>query len=663
MTLRRLVVAAALVLAPACGDRADPVVDAGAHTGLECAACHTGPPAGDVMPAVAAGSCAACHASDAMPDTVEIANVSLSHAHPGGAAAAEAGCAACHSHDAGDAPITAPSSSCFFCHADPASDATAQAVASLPEAGCRECHVQPTHTGFAQTGEPVDHATVLARGISCQLCHYDVVEGSGAVAPATCRECHGRLGGAAVIDVDATFGDDAALHTAHLEGDVRLSCARCHATVEHRVVQLASALVLDCAECHAAGEPALREPVDSAVHRSAQMLYSGLSPAHRDIEPALKFLERVSCDACHTVESTRAAGRQAIAAINTLCVDCHGPRFGTLLEPWLAGMEMHSARVAAFLRTAEAATGSGAADSIHAVAAGALRLVEDGHGVHNLPGADSLLRDALDAAGRAYRRAGMAVPPMPDIGPSAAGASCVRCHYGIDTDPATRGEPFEHGRHILDADLPCAECHGAADFFEEDRRTFNPAHGTVTVSATECSVCHHVETPRECAACHTATEIRALAIPHPVTVRVPHGETSNTRTVSFDHAAHGEVACAECHSTATPDRPAIECTDCHVDHHEEVASPAGCAQCHTADLRARHERTDHLSCGACHTTETLRLLGTADRAFCLQCHVDQVDHEVDGQCSRCHLQLTPDAAMRTILSATVPPREAGGAPR
>lgn len=655
MSAWRRVFVAALLLLPACGER-DSAMQVGAHAGLACTTCHASV-SDEVVGPLNLGACGDCHAPGETADTVVLANVSLSHAHPARLSEGTADCSACHAHDAGDAPITTGSGSCFACHADLVPAGATATVATVAESECRECHVQPEHTAFLTSGAPVDHALVLARGISCTLCHYDVVEGNGAVPPSACRDCHGRLGGPAPV-TGAAEADAAVLHATHLEGDVRLGCGRCHTPVEHRVVKLASALALDCAGCHAADDPVLRADVDSAAHIAEQQLYAGLSPTHPTVPPAVKFLERVGCNACHDVASTRATGADAMRRINAMCVDCHGPRFGTLLAPWLAGLRAHTRAVSTFVHGVSAGAGRGA-DSLLASATAALRLVEAGHGVHNVAGADSLLRIALSAARRA---AGPDRPAAPAIGPSPGRESCVRCHYGVDTDPATSGAPFNHGRHILAGGLQCAACHGTADFFLADGRTFDPAHGSVHVDRADCMTCHHVEPPRDCAACHAPVEVEAVRAMRPVEVHVRHGNVTNRRDVPFDHAVHGDFACASCHVAASIERTAIACGDCHDRHHAEASSPAGCTQCHSTGVREVHDRVDHLSCGACHTTETLRLLGEADRAFCLQCHVRLADHEPGGECASCHLQVAPAEAMQRILSADVPPRMPDGVP-
>jgi hypothetical protein len=160
-----------------------------------------------------------------------------------------------------------------------------------------------------------------------------------------------------------------------------------------------------------------------------------------------------------------------------------------------------------------------------------------------------------------------------------------------------------------------------------------------------------VESAGDCISCHTQTEVDALSLQAELTVHVPRGEITRTRAASFSHATHKEVTCVACHDTPTAERPGGDCSECHTEHHQEVAGPAACGSCHGVELRGLHARTDHFECAACHTPSTLRLLGTADRPFCLQCHTNQQEHRPEGECSTCHLVRTPDQTMRVILRA------------
>lgn len=644
-----------------CGDDADDASTAGAHEGMACAECHVGPAAGGVVVAAADSACTSCHAGTDLSAQVTVANVQFRHADHPGTDGEPLRCGACHTHEAGDAPLVIAAGSCFLCHAElpqqPArAGATLVASAALDTASCRFCHVQPTHTALLGSGAPIDHATVLEQGISCLLCHYDVVQGSGAVAEATCRSCHGLPGGPPALTAESAR-DAATIHEAHERGGVGTSCTRCHEPVDHGVIQLASSLVLDCADCHGDDEPALRQPVDSAAHRATQAEYAGLDPHHPDIDPSVHFLERVACTACHSDASMAAPARSdaLVAAFDAECRSCHGPRFGGLVAGWVRGMDDNVTTVGTFVRAAAATPAvrqSAAASRLARRATDLWQFVDSAGGVHNLAGADATLRSAAADALAAFRAAGLDPPGSPRLGPAVAREPCMRCHYGVEsTRQQIFAQPFEHGRHVIEGGIACAECHASAELFLADGQTFDPTHGATPITAGRCTQCHHVDTPATCATCHTPAEVAAIAYVADLTVHVQRNDLTHERRVPFEHETHASVACAECHTPNDPAQTPATCTSCHEAHHRQTASPAGCAECHQTPPIPNHRRTDHLECGACHAPATLQLFGTADRAFCLQCHRDLVAHRPAGECAECHLQLTPAEAMARMLNA------------
>lgn len=647
-------------LAGGCRDTLpDGSMAAGPHGDLDCADCHTGPSSGGFVAAVSPGTCAACHADADLDAEVEYHNVAFTHTtHPGPLDEQPLGCAACHTHETGEADLGIATDGCFLCHAELPASATGSAT--LAADGCAGCHVQPAHTAFATSGEPIDHATVLERGISCLLCHYDVAAGSGAVEAATCRSCHGVSGGPAPLRGGESMAA-ADVHPVHLDTLVELTCARCHDPVDHRVVKIASSIVLDCGSCHVEGDPALRMPIDSAAHRAVQMLYAGLDPHHVDVRPALKFTERIACTSCHDTASTALPTGSAaqLAAIRDECSGCHGPRFAPLLDPWVRGMSRNTEITGSYVQAAAADSrirANTTADSIARDAVSVWREVASADGVHNLPAADALLRSALASAVAAYRQVGVSPPVRPALGPDPADLSCARCHYGIQVVENTAfGETFSHDDHVIAGSLSCSRCHSNADLFAADGTTFDPAHGVTRITETQCATCHHVDRAGQCSACHSPVEVAALRLQADLTVHVQRNDVVNSRQVPFSHTAHANVGCTSCHEAGIRQTPR-ECDACHESHHTDPPGPQACRTCHGADLITKHQPTDHLVCGACHSPSTLQQLGTANRRFCLTCHTDKVDHQPEGECSTCHLVLSPAEAMRQIVTARSVPR-------
>jgi hypothetical protein len=467
-------------------------------------------------------------------------------------------------------------------------------------------------------------------------------------------------GGASPLRGDESL-EQATVHAEHMDTTIVMSCTRCHEPVNHSVIRLVSSLVLDCESCHSPGDPALAAPIDSTAHHQTQQLYAGLDPHHPGVEPAVKFIERVSCAGCHGDSPIPQPGGSTdrLNLIRQKCNACHGSRFGPLLDPWIAGMRSATALVGGYVGAVASnprVRSNASADSMASEAVAVWQHVADADGVHNIPAADGLLRNALDLAAGSYRQVGISPPARPALGPDPTAVSCVRCHYGVQTiTSVVQSQTFSHDEHIVAGRVACDRCHGQADLFREDGTTFDPAHGGTRISPADCASCHHVDRAGDCTTCHTRAEVGALRLRADLTVHVQRDDLERTRTAAFSHDAHGGLACADCHE-AGPSQAAVGCNECHESHHGGLGAATTCNSCHGTDVLSLHQQVDHLICGACHAPATLSLLESADRRFCIQCHTTMADHNPEGECSTCHLLMTPDEAMQRIVSARTVPR-------
>lgn len=274
--------------------------------------------------------------------------------------------------------------------------------------------------------------------------------------------------------------------------------------------------------------------------------------------------------------------------------------------------------------------------------------------------------------------------------------SCKSCHR----DP--HGGQFEIGAY---RGKDCSACHGSDAFkpsrfgAAEHERTGFPLRGSH--AGASCGACHKAPegrpdaprvfagTPRACAACHRDVHEgqfalgpfrgRDCAFCHSEKRFAPSAfPASRHQDTSFPlTGAHDAVACARCHAPP-PDKPRAaavfhgtpgRCQDCHRDVHEGIfdrpplASPEGCARCHTTErfdrvlqTRFDHDLTGHplrgphagLACASCHAPSSDasgRKLGKAKGTSCLSCHADphagQFGTAAKADCARCH---RPEAA-------------------
>lgn len=220
-------------------------------------------------------------------------------------------------------------------------------------------------------------------------------------------------------------------------------------------------------------------------------------------------------------------------------------------------------------------------------------------------------------------------------------ANAVNSGTSLTRAPPAAADSFPHARHA--SKLACLTCHETGA--EHGRLTFEPPRG--------CAICHH-QTPAEarCASCH---QTEKYATPKQVTVTVKvAGRDPYARPVDFLHAKHVSRACVECHTTPVtlaPSPDAVQCKDCHGDHH---TAGRDCSVCHaSADPKSAHKtpETAHQRCDACHTSTTIARL-TPTRSLCITCHVEKATkHHEEKECTICHFLVDP-AAYRSKLTTS-----------
>ena len=400
-----------------------------------------------------------CHPNGG-PDSAHIAMVTFHHsAHPM-SEQRSVPCAACHTHEPGSTDLKVDSSTCALCHF--------AAVAGTRDSGCATCHPNPQHVQMTSQGVPLPHAMLQLARVPCTRCHYRVVEGDTTVALARCAACHRAKPPSRLPPADS-------VHAHHPE----LSCRTCHTPVEHRVVAMSGSITLQCLDCHARRHrPGL--PVDSSktarcddchagVHAEQQRLMLGLMPGE-ELKPSLMFMGGVTCRSCHvTPDGPRPAPGASLKPSASACVGCHGETWRGVLAQWNRGFERRRGWIDAYLATEEKTLGAGAAPAGAlarlAEARGLMAFLQRAKPVHNLPVADRIMRQSLQLGAEAYRLAGHAAPPPPELGPPVTAGSCVSCHYGIEEVPTGRdsatGRVTTHADHLFKAFLPCDACHAA----------------------------------------------------------------------------------------------------------------------------------------------------------------------------------------------------------
>ena len=132
-------------------------------------------------------------------------------------------CTSCHAQVVVDKHFEVELSTCFTCHFKGAKGDRELA----PIAGCTSCHLAPT--GDIVVGSVrFKHDELVRRGVACQSCHLNVVEGHGGAPRERCLTCHNQP------EKIARHGDLAAVHAIHVT-EKTISCTRCHDEVKHRL--------------------------------------------------------------------------------------------------------------------------------------------------------------------------------------------------------------------------------------------------------------------------------------------------------------------------------------------------------------------------------------------------------------------------------------------
>jgi hypothetical protein len=132
-------------------------------------------------------------------------------------------CTSCHSQVVVGTHIEVTQSTCFLCHFKGL--VTARDV--KPIAGCQGCHGAPR--GDIRLGSVTfNHEDIVKRGVACQNCHLNVIEGDGDAPRERCYACHNEP------DKLMRHGDPASFHDLHVAGK-NIECIRCHTVIKHRL--------------------------------------------------------------------------------------------------------------------------------------------------------------------------------------------------------------------------------------------------------------------------------------------------------------------------------------------------------------------------------------------------------------------------------------------
>jgi len=227
-------------------------------------------------------------------------------------------CTTCHSQIVVGTHIAVTEGDCFICHFKPEADGSKSLISN-----CTICHETPKGD-IELTGIVYNHEDFVSRGVECEKCHIDVIQGEGGVPKEICLNCHGEP------EKLTKFDDHQFIHDHHVTRR-KVECARCHSEIKHRVTTRVEFVKADCLVCH------------SAKHSAQEKMYMGVGGRGVEKMPSPMFLARVDCAGCHIVPEKGAAESQfegqTKKASETGCLSCHGRDYLGILADWKASIE------------------------------------------------------------------------------------------------------------------------------------------------------------------------------------------------------------------------------------------------------------------------------------------------------------------------------------
>ncbi|MDD5672744.1 MAG: NapC/NirT family cytochrome c [Chitinivibrionales bacterium] len=284
-------------------------------------------------------------------------------------------CTSCHSQMVFGEHITVTENVCFLCHFKDRVDG----IHPMGQAFCTTCHPSPAKD-IVIGDVTYNHKEFVDRGVPCQNCHLEVVQGTGKVAKSNCYACHAEQ------DRLQHFNDGELMHLNHVTRH-KVACNRCHEEITHSVKTTNKPLDYSCNICH------------SFTHNATKDLYMGKGGKGVAEKPSHMFKVHVDCIGCHVSnefppEVARFKG-QTFRPSEAGCLKCHGKDVEGMLENWKSSINEELQKTSALLAKADAKLKEGSLDAagkkLLADAQYNYDFVKYAKGVHNIDYALDLL--------------------------------------------------------------------------------------------------------------------------------------------------------------------------------------------------------------------------------------------------------------------------------
>ncbi len=225
-------------------------------------------------------------------------------------------CDTCHQHVTPEKHFEVPRMTCYLCHFKDAKFNEGRGKCSL----CHEIPDKPLQK-LEPGGEPpkkiITHKSFEEAKVSCQSCHYQIIQGKGEIKKEDCFDCHEYS-----TEMLKKAEDKKMMHQKHVAAQ-NANCFDCHKPIEHKETDFMDQARSNCATCHP----------DHHVHQ--KMLIAGIGGKGMDKAfPIRHFEVKMNCFACHTGEGYDYKGVKLMKGDTRNCVACHTEDEKNLAMKW-----------------------------------------------------------------------------------------------------------------------------------------------------------------------------------------------------------------------------------------------------------------------------------------------------------------------------------------
>ena len=434
-----------------------------------------------------------CHGREDLKGDMIFKNVSFPHGRHLGELrrGMRLRCTSCHAQLVQGLHLTVHETNCFICHFYRAGLRGEEECISCAVGDCTSCHIEPKGD-IKVKGWSFNHRKYIERGVACERCHINVVQGDGHIPEGKCVQCHKEP------DILSTKYTSQFMHKNHVT-DHKIECADCHTSIRHEIGPILTFVHSPtvCDKCHS-----------KEIHLGPRELYRGSGGIGVPDSPSLMFTTNVDCVACHRKgEESQAAlhtTKYVERAIGEACVDCHGEGFDDTLKHWKALLSkaeneanQRIFNVQRVLYHFEKNKGGSAdlkkAQNLLNEARHNYSFVLLGKGVHNIEYAFKLLNAANNKTEQALAAIDKGYKPRE----FKTQMTCTTlCHVGMEKRTVPFNDiKFSHETHVPGNGLKCSDCHASR---ENHGKTFQK----------NCAGCHHGKEIKKvkCEDCHVSVK-------------------------------------------------------------------------------------------------------------------------------------------------------------